>query len=821
VIDLSGRANGFAGFRRWGAGLLSAAGAIVALASAVSAVSAAPAGAVTLPPGFQDQTVLSGLNDPTSIAFNQDGSKVFVALKGGQIEEFDGIGDSTPTDVADLRTEVYNHFDRGLLGLALDPDYPSRPYLYALYSLDALPGGSPPEWGQAGQTGDPCVDSSGGDCLVTGRLARLTLDPNTSVEISKQNLISQDWCDESSTHSIGDLEFGPDGALYVSGGDGAHYSTIDWGQFGNPPNPCGDPPGGVGADLEPPTAEGGSLRAQDIETGGDPAGLDGSILRVDPDTGAAMPGNPYIASTDPNKQRIVAYGLRNPFRFTMRPGTNELWTGDVGRNDWEEIDRLTNPIDSTADNFGWPCYEGVGVQPGFFDAQLNICNALYSKGTAIPPYFTYNHADHVVSGEGCDTGSSSVTGVAFNPAGTYPSAYDGALFFGDYSRSCIWAMLAGTGGAPNPNDIVVLDQGTPGVSPGPIDLKIGPDGDLYYVDLNDGEIHRITYSVGNQPPHAVATATPSNSHTAGFTSQLSATGSTDPDGDPLTYAWDLDEDGQFDDATGAETSDFYSTTGVKRPAVQVDDGHGHTSVATVNVQVGNTPPDATITAPTSDLQWATGDTIDFSGTATDAEQTLTDANYSWRIVLHHCPSNCHTHGSGEVDGADSGSFTAPDHDYPAYLSVQLTVTDDGGLSGTEPLSDTESVNIYPSTSQLTLRSTPPGIQLGLDGAVDPSPFTSQVIENSHHTVTAPTSAKVLGIDYAFTSWSDGGAPAHTFVTSGDRTLVAGYHPVAPSPVPTEPSSSPPPAPTKKKKCRKHSKKSAAAAKAKCKKKKKH
>jgi hypothetical protein len=109
----------------------------------------------------------------------------------------------------------------------------------------------------------------------------------------------------------------------------------------------------------------------------------------------------------------------------------------------------------------------------------------------------------------------------------------------------------------------------------------------------------------------------------------------------------------------------------------------------------------------------------------------------------------------------------------------------------------------------------------LDGAVDPSPFTSQVIENSHHTVTAPTSAKVLGIDYAFTSWSDGGAPAHTFVTSGDRTLVAGYHPVAPSPVPTEPSSSPPPAPTKKKKCRKHSKKSAAAAKAKCKKKKKH
>ena len=233
MIDLSGRAKGFAGPCRWGAGLLAAAGVILALAPA------ARAGAETLPPGFQDQAVLSGLNEPTSIAFNQDGSKVFVAQKGGQIEEFDGIGDSTPTQVADLRTEVYNNFDRGLLGLALDPDYPSQPYLYVLYSLDALPGGSPPHRGQAGETSDfPCDDPSGGDCLVTGRLARLTLDPTTNVEISKQNLITQDWCDESSTHSIGDLEFGADGALYVSGGDGAHYSTIDWGQFGNPTNPC-------------------------------------------------------------------------------------------------------------------------------------------------------------------------------------------------------------------------------------------------------------------------------------------------------------------------------------------------------------------------------------------------------------------------------------------------------------------------------------------------------------------------------------------------------------------------------------------------------
>ena len=92
--------------------------------------------------------------------------------------------------------------------------------------------------------------------------------------------------------------------------------------------------------MTPPTAEGGALRSQDIRTTGDPTGLDGAILRVDPDTGAAMPGNPNAGSADPNARRIVAYGLRNPFRITVRPGTNEVWAGDVGWNTWEEINRV-------------------------------------------------------------------------------------------------------------------------------------------------------------------------------------------------------------------------------------------------------------------------------------------------------------------------------------------------------------------------------------------------------------------------------------------------------------------------------------------------
>ena len=96
-----------------------------------------------LPPGFQETVVLSGLNNPTAVQFASDG-RVFVAEKRGVIKVFDGLGDTTPITFADLRTETYNFWDRGLLGLALHPSFPTTPYVYALYTYDALPGGSAP-----------------------------------------------------------------------------------------------------------------------------------------------------------------------------------------------------------------------------------------------------------------------------------------------------------------------------------------------------------------------------------------------------------------------------------------------------------------------------------------------------------------------------------------------------------------------------------------------------------------------------------------------------------------------------------------------------
>jgi glucose/arabinose dehydrogenase len=440
----------------------------------------------SVPTGFAQSTVFSGLAQPTVVRFAADG-RVFVAEKSGLILVYDNITASTPTVFADLRTEVYSAGGHGLLGMALDPNFPTNPYIYVLYTLDAPIGGTPPVWN------DACPNPPGAEingCVVSGRLSRLHAAGD--VMTGREKVLINDWCQQYTSHSIGTVLFGADGALYAGAGDGATYASVDYGQKGTPTNPCGDPPVPVGGSQTPPTAEGGALRSQALlRSPGDPVTLDGSIIRVDPATGDALPDNPNAASSDPNARRIVATGLRNPFRFTTRPGTNELWIGDVGWNTWEELDREIDPTAPVA-NFGWPCYEGAAQQPDYEALNLDICNTLYGSGAAIAPYYQYQHGVSVVPGDNCPTKPSSITGGTFYPAtgGNYPTRYDGAYFFSDSSRDCIWVMLAGSNGLPDPTNVESFVTGPVGIGT-PVDLEIGPGGDLFYVDLSGGTIRRI------------------------------------------------------------------------------------------------------------------------------------------------------------------------------------------------------------------------------------------------------------------------------------------------------------------------------------------
>jgi glucose/arabinose dehydrogenase len=718
-------------------------------------------------PPFQESVVWSGLTHPTVVRFSPDG-RVFVAHKDGRILVFDSLTDTTPTVFADLRANVHDYWDRGMLGMALDPNFPATPDVYVLYTYDAPIGGVPPTWGDNCPT-PPGPTTDG--CLVSARLSRLTASGN--VMTGSEQVLINDWCQQFPSHSIGSLNFGPDGALYVTGGDGASFNYDDYGQT---KNPCGDPPGPAGTGLTPPLAEGGALRSQDVRTLGDPTTLDGAVLRINKATGQGLPDNPFAASADANARRIIAYGLRNPFRATFRPGTGELWVGDVGWNVWEEINRVVTPTSAT--NFGWPCYEGWNPgnaqdpsarQPAYDADNLNLCESLYGAGQSAvaAPRLAYNHSSAVVSGDGCPTGNgSAVAGLAFASAqSNYPATYNGALFFADHNRNCIWTMLRGSDGLPSVSSVQAFMSG----GSGPVDLEIGPNGDLFYVGYDGGDVRRITYPVSNSTPVAVAQATPTTGDVP-LTVAFNGNGSSDPDPlDTLSYAWDLDGNGAFDDANTANASYTYTQAGTYTATLRVTDNHGASATDAVVIRAGNTRPTATIELPTPGTTYRVGQVFTFRGSATDPQQgKLPDSALSWQLLVFHCvtPTDCHSHDAGTWPGVASGTFAAPDHAYPSYLELRLTATDAGGLT------DTQTVRLDPRTVQLTLSSSPGGLTLGLNDELTTTSFTRTVIEGSTNSLKAPSPQNRNKGTWQFQSWSDGGAASHNIVAPSTSTTYS-------------------------------------------------
>jgi glucose/arabinose dehydrogenase len=758
------------------------------------------AGAQIVPPNFIAEPFLGSVGNTiinTPVAMEFVNGKIYIGEKRGRIKEFDSLTDSTPTTILDIQDRVMDGYsgtsadDRGLLSFTFHPNYPSVKYVYALYTNNINP--------FTGQNyGDTCPNYTEG-CVVHSRVSRFDL--NSPTPANTEVILVQDFCQQFVSHSVGRIAFGPDGALYVSHGDGANPdpSTPDYGQLPitktSVANPCRDPKidGSGLVDLTGAgfkTSAGGAFRAQALQRAeGVTVSLSGVVLRVNPENGDALPDNPNFSHPQERARKIISYGSRNPFRFVFRPGTSELWLGEVGAARFEEINRIISPTQQVT-NLGWPCYEANEQQQyfkSFGGIRNDICASFYDGDQPAPsgPYYTYRHGIAVAANDGCILNQgSSISALTFYPASaSFPATYTNGLFFGDYARQCVWFMPVGGNGLPDPTQVRPFIRRLPNANFAPVDLKVGPDGYLYVVDIYNSEIVRIrpsTVPPGGNPVAAI-NVSPRNFGGAPYQVLLSGANSQAAPGRLITnYEWDFTNDGTYD-ATGVNVNYTYTNPGVYTAKLRVTDNDTpaktNTVTATISVFIAPTP---VFTTPTTDFKWAIGDTINVQAGVTDTAgrpYTLTLRTFQQHCPNEATPNDCHQHfGPEETITSPTTTLnqpvTAENHPYPTYYVLELTAVND--LGGSKQITRA----VYPKVVTATLTSNPPGakVDFALNQDLNLSaPVTQGAIVNSTIQVSALPTQTIGGKTYCFSSWSDGGNNVHSIVIpQNDFNLTVNY-----------------------------------------------
>jgi glucose/arabinose dehydrogenase len=359
-----------------------------------------PTGLVSGPASVTLEEIAGGFVFPTAVTNAGDGSgRLFVVERRGQIHAVNEAGVVDDTPFLDISGIVRSNNEQGLLGLAFHPDYPDDPRFWVAYT-------------RLSDSADVVAEY------------RVSSDPDRADPASERVLLAVP--DPAANHNGGGLAFGPDRYLYVSMGDGGGQND----QFQN---------------------------GQNVNS------LLGKMLRLDvgtPGSGQAYTipvGNPF--ATGGGAPEIWAYGLRNPWRFSFDRVAGDLYIGDVGGGNWEEID-LQEAGASGGQNYGWPIMEGAHCLAG-------TC----SPSGYVPPIAEYDH----------DLGCAIVGGYVHR--GTVQTGLNGAYLFADWCSGLIFTLdVSGTTYTPR----IVLRSG---VSPSAFGEE--EDGELVLVDFNRGGLYRV------------------------------------------------------------------------------------------------------------------------------------------------------------------------------------------------------------------------------------------------------------------------------------------------------------------------------------------
>jgi glucose/arabinose dehydrogenase len=694
----------------------------------------------TVPAGFTASEYASGFGSRLStMEWSPDG-RLFVSEKAGALRV---VKNGTLLSQPFLTVSADTTAERGLMGIAFDPAFSTNHFVYIYYTFANT---------------------------LKNRVSRFTQSiTNPDLAQAGSELVLLDNIpSDSGMHNAGALHFGPDGKLYISVGD---------------------------------SGTGSNAQNRGI--------LPGKILRINKD-GTVPSDNPYVGQTG-RRPEIWAYGLRNPFTFAFQPGTGRMFINDVGDARWEEIDEGQKGA-----NYGWPTCEGSCSNPAF-----------------VNPIYQYNHS----AGPG-----KSITGAVFYNGSNFPATYANDYFFGDYVGNYIKRYDMETG--------LVSDFATNAATP--VDLRVGPDGALYYLSVESRRVSRITFGSSPPPPpppppgsgQMILTPTADNHTTSGqptknygaspalyvnstnpidqaflkwdlsalagkvvtsaslrirtvaeqwagstttqnvrlvqdsswgektmtyntrptMTTQLGSISATQPNTSyQITLAPSVVETkvgGLFSiglESVGASDNLYFSSrdSTVNRPELIID----YTTPA-----VGQAPV-PTISQPLAGTTYRAGDSIAFSGSATDPEDgPLATGRLTWEVLFHH---DTHTHPFLEpVSGISGGTLHLPDTGEASsnqWYRIHLRATDSDGNT-TEVTRD-----ILPQKADVTVDTVPTGLSVELDGAPMTAPVNFTGVVGFRRELNAPATQVLDGKTYQFVSWSDGGAANHFITTPATNT----------------------------------------------------
>lgn len=706
--------------------------------------------AQTLPTGFLQAKTQYGYAAPMGVVFTATGQQQFVWDKAGRVFVSNWNGSQyvkQTTAVLDISEEVGNWRDFGLLSFCLDPNYATNGKIYLFYVVDRhhlMTFGTVNYNAATNDYYKATISRVTRYQLATTNGTLGTVANSRAVLLGETKSTGVPLTHES--HAGGTLVFGRDGSLLLTTGDNASYSSTDKGSATETYFQQAIDDGIMRANENV-----GSFRSQMLNS------HCGKVLRMDPNTGDGLSSNPYYDSANPRsaRSRVWALGLRNPYRMGIQPNTGStnmadgnpgtLLIGDVGWGVWEDF----HAVRQGGENCGWPIFEGLEAHSGYMSAAQtlenkdepnpsNTCNKPFltfadllkqptnpvqtvanpCSGQPLPglqrryiharPALDWNHSSDqartptfngsaaTATGLGATGGVPGVqfrgncaTGGAYYPGTQFPAAWRNTYYFADYGANWIRAATLDANGAVTQVREFLPNGGGNGI----VDLEYNPlDGALYYININTGELMKISFG-GNQPPVASISST-SLTGPSPLTVSFRGDASTDPDGDPLTYAWDF---GDGTTSTLANPTKVFTTTSSQGFTVRltVSDGRGLTDSKTVQVSINNPPPTAKITNPLNNALYPLDKDSQYKLTATVTDDDVNSLAYAWQVTLRH---NNHEHREPvQISPSPTITISPVGCDGETYYYViRLTITDRGGLTASD------SVKIYPDCNSAKL-----------------------------------------------------------------------------------------------------------------------